>query len=198
MATPNPFGTTRPGRGRMIRAGVAALVACVAALWVGAPARADIATPAPADESAGDEAHLPADELVVNKTERKLHLLREGRILRSYDIALGQRPEGHKQREGDSRTPEGRYRIDWRKPDSEFFLALHISYPNDQDLRNARRRGLDPGGQIMIHGLPNAPKYPRRQYLWSDWTDGCIAVSNAAMIDLWVSVPDDTPITILP
>ncbi|MEJ2522853.1 MAG: L,D-transpeptidase family protein [Gammaproteobacteria bacterium] len=161
-------------------------------------ATADIATPSRAEPSAGEEAHLPADELVVRKGERKLYLLREGQVLRSYDIALGQQPEGHKQREGDSRTPEGSYRIDWRKSDSEFFLALHISYPNDRDVRNARRRGLDPGGQIMIHGLPNEPRYPRRQYLWSDWTDGCIAVSNAAMIDLWVSVPDDTPITILP
>jgi murein L,D-transpeptidase YafK len=139
-----------------------------------------------------------ADELIVRKSERKLYLLRAGEVLRSYSIALGANPEGPKQREGDRRTPEGTYRIDWRKPDSDFYLALHISYPNDADLRRASREGADPGGMIMIHGLPNDPKHPRRDYLISDWTDGCIAVSNAAMIDLWMSVPDDTPITILP
>lgn len=167
-----------------------ALVAC-------APAWADIATtPAPERARAADESRV--DELVVHKSERKLLLLREGRVVRSYDIALGATPVGHKQREGDERTPEGTYRIDWRKPDSDFYLALHISYPNDEDRRRAVHRGLDPGGMIMIHGLPNDLKYPRRDYLRFDWTDGCIAVSNAAMIDLWMSVPDDTPITILP
>ena len=159
-------------------------------------ATADVATSGPVDAvTSGDG---PADEIVVSKSERKLYLIREGEILRSYDIALGRNPEGHKEREGDQRTPEGTYLIDWRKHNSDFYLALHISYPNDQDLRAARRRGVDPGGMIMIHGLPNEPKYPRRDYLRSDWTDGCIAVSNAAMIDLWLSVPDQTPITILP
>ena len=139
-----------------------------------------------------------ADELIVRKSERMLYLLREGEVLRSYSIALGANPEGHKQREGDQRTPEGTYRIDWRKPDSDFYLALHISYPNDTDRRRASHAGTDPGGMIMIHGLPNELKHPRRDYMVSDWTDGCIAVSNVAMIDLWMSVPDDTPITILP
>ena len=159
-------------------------------------ATADVATSGPVDAlPSGD---VSADEIVVSKSERKLYLIREGEILRSYPIALGRNPEGHKEREGDLRTPEGSYLIDWRKHDSDFYLALHISYPNDQDRRAARRRGVDPGGMIMIHGLPNEPKYPRRDYLRSDWTDGCIAVSNAAMIDLWLSVPDQTPITILP
>ena len=165
-------------------------------LATGGVATADIATGSAVDRAGSDEG--AADEIVVRKSERKLYLLRAGEVVRSYDIALGRSPEGHKQREGDLRTPEGTYLIDWRKTDSEFYLALHISYPNEQDRRAARRRGVDPGGMIMIHGLPNELKYPRRDYLRSDWTDGCIAVSNAAMIDLWLSVPDQTPITILP
>jgi len=159
-------------------------------------ATADIATSSAVDRTGSGEGAV--DEVVVRKSERKLYLLRAGEIMRSYDIALGGNPEGHKQKEGDQRTPEGTYLIDWRKHDSDFYLALHISYPNETDRHAARRRGVDPGGMIMIHGLPNNPKYPRRDYLTSDWTDGCIAVSNVAMIDLWVSVPDRTPITILP
>lgn len=168
----------------------------VLGLAVPGVATGDVATSVPVDQVASGDG--TADEVVVRKSERKLYLLRSGQILRSYDIALGRNPEGHKEREGDLRTPEGTYQIDWRKHDSDFYLALHISYPNEQDRRAASRRGVDPGGMIMIHGLPNEPKYPRRDYLRSDWTDGCIAVSNAAMIDLWLSVPDETPITILP
>lgn len=169
----------------------------LAAMLAAGTALADIATPGPVIQDVRRVDGL-ADELVVRKGERKLYVLREGEVLRTYDIALGRNPEGHKEREGDFRTPEGTYRIDWRKPDSAFYLAMHISYPNESDRQRAERRGVDPGGMIMIHGLPNEPKYPRRDYFRTDWTDGCIAVSNAAMIDLWLSVPDDTPITILP
>ena len=164
-----------------------------AALGVPAPAAADRA------EAASDAAHFPmADEVVVVKAERRLELRRDGEVMRSFPIALGGNPEGHKEREGDQRTPEGRYLLDKRNPNSAFFLALRVSYPNAEDVRRARAQGLNPGNNIMIHGLPNEPKHPSRQYLQSDWTDGCIAVSNAAMIDIWLSVRDGTPITILP
>jgi murein L,D-transpeptidase YafK len=164
-----------------------------AALIAAAPARADRA------QAPGASEQFPmADEVVVLKSERRLELRRDGEVMRSFPIALGGNPEGHKQQEGDQRTPEGRYFLDTRNPNSAFFLALRVSYPNGDDLRSARERGVDPGNNIMIHGLPNEPKHPSRQYLQSDWTDGCIAVSNAAMIDIWLSVRDGTPIHILP
>jgi murein L,D-transpeptidase YafK len=164
-----------------------------AVLAAAAPARADRA------QAPGASGEFPmADEVVVLKSERRLELRRDGEVMRSFPIALGGNPEGHKQQEGDQRTPEGRYFLDTRNPNSAFFLALRVSYPNGDDLRSARERGVDPGNNIMIHGLPNEPKHPSRQYLQSDWTDGCIAVSNAAMIDIWLSVRDGTPIHILP
>ncbi len=156
-------------------------------------AGADMAT------SPGGADALPmADHVIVHKAERRLELLHDGKVFNSFPIALGGAPEGHKQREGDQRTPEGVYRLDWRNPNSAFFLALRVSYPNADDVRRARERGQHPGNNIMIHGLPNELRYPSDYYLYSDWTDGCIAVSNSAMIDIWLSVPDDTPITILP
>ena len=140
----------------------------------------------------------PADRVLVVKSDRRLHLMRDGQILRSYPISLGARPVGHKFQEGDMRTPEGEYVLDWRNPISDFYLSIHVSYPNADDLRVARAAGRDPGGMIMIHGLPNESRPTRGDYLDEDWTDGCIAVSNQAMIDIWLSVDDNTPITILP
>lgn len=142
--------------------------------------------------------HPMADHVVVHKAARRLELHHNGEVFRTFPIALGANPEGHKQREGDQRTPEGTYRLDWRNPNSAFFLAMRVSYPNVEDVRSARERGVPPGNNIMIHGLPNQPVHPSDHYLYADWTDGCIAVSNSAMIDIWLSVPDDTPITILP
>ncbi len=139
-----------------------------------------------------------ADHVHVDKSERMLHLMSGGEVMRSYRISLGKNPVGDKQREGDLRTPEGRYVLDWRNPTSDFFMSMHISYPDARDLAEARRRGVDPGGMIMIHGLPNDAEATRTDYLYEDWTDGCIAVSNQAMIDIWLSVPDNTPITIDP
>jgi L,D-peptidoglycan transpeptidase YkuD (ErfK/YbiS/YcfS/YnhG family) len=139
-----------------------------------------------------------ADRVHVDKGERKLHLMHRGEIMRSYAISLGKNPIGHKRREGDMRTPEGEYVLDWRNPGSDFFMSMHISYPNEHDLRDARRRGVNPGSMIMIHGLPNDAEASRTDYLFEDWTDGCIAVSNQAMIDIWLSVPDNTPISITP
>ena len=139
-----------------------------------------------------------ADLVVVEKAKRQLHLLRNGRIFRTFPIALGIRPEGDKQHEGDFRTPEGRYLLDARNPDSEYFLSIHISYPNRQDRREARRKGLDPGGSIMIHGQPNKPTNSEAYYRTQDWTNGCIAVSNSDMIDIWLMTGDYTPIEIRP
>lgn len=139
-----------------------------------------------------------ADMVLVSKSQRRLYLLREDRILKSYPVALGGDPEGHKQREGDSRTPEGRYEIDYKNPNSKFHLALHVSYPNAHDRRVAQELGVSPGGDIMIHGLPNG--YSWAGFVWKnmDWTDGCIAVNNEAIREIWAAVDPGTPIYISP
>ncbi len=124
--------------------------------------------------------------------------MRDGATLRSYRMALGLNPYGHKEREGDFRTPEGRYRIYRRNPRSEFFLSLGISYPDATDVARARRNGWRPGGAIMIHGLPNVPRRPPEFYATQDWTDGCIALSNEDMLEVWLLVPVDVPIEIRP
>jgi len=134
-----------------------------------------------------------ADEILVIKSTRELHLLREGNRLKSYDISLGAAPSGHKQTEGDERTPEGQYLIDWRNDSSVAHLSLHISYPNRAD----KDANPDPGGNIMIHGLPNGWGLLGRAHLLWDWTNGCIAVTNAEMRDIWSRVPNNTPITIV-
>jgi len=139
-----------------------------------------------------------AERIVVEKAERKLHLIRNGEPFRTFDIALGIRPEGDKEYEGDFRTPEGAYWLDTRNPHSEFFLSIHVSYPNVDDARQARSRGLQPGGAIMIHGQPNEPTRSEAYYRTQDWTNGCIAVSNSDMIDIWLMTPNNTPIEIKP
>jgi murein L,D-transpeptidase YafK len=138
------------------------------------------------------------DRILVDKSERKLYLLHTGRIVRTFDISLGLVPEGPKRREGDFRTPEGVYYVEAKNALSDYFLALKISYPNAGDRERARTQGIDPGGQIMIHGSPNVPRYPPSRYRGWDWTDGCIAVSNSDMVDLWLMTPVDTPIEIRP
>ncbi len=139
-----------------------------------------------------------ADHVVVSKSERRLYLMQGEYVLREYKIALGLAPAGHKKQEGDFRTPEGKYLLTRRLVDSDFFMAIEISYPNPGDLVRARESGVAPGGYIMIHGQPLNPKKPARYYQNYDWTDGCIAVSNAAMADIWQFTRINTPITILP
>ena len=139
-----------------------------------------------------------ADKVVVEKEIRKLHLMKNGGVLRSFDIALGVAPVGAKQHEGDQKTPEGVYMLDTRNPDSDFFLSIHISYPSSMDRADASLRGYDPGGAIMIHGQPNVPKYSAAYYRKEDWTNGCIAVSNSDMIDIWLMTPNEVLIEILP
>ena len=139
-----------------------------------------------------------ADRVVIEKEDRKLHLMRDGEAFRTFDIALGIRPIGDKESEGDFRTPEGSYLLDMRNPNSDYFLSIHISYPNREDARQAREMGVSPGGAIMIHGQPNTPTRSEAYYRTQDWTNGCIAVSNSDMIDIWLMTANDTPIEILP
>jgi murein L,D-transpeptidase YafK len=145
------------------------------------------------------KAELPkADAVLVRKGERRLYLLRDGQPYREYRIALGGNPVGHKQEEGDLRTPEGDYYIDWRNPDSDFHLSLRISYPSYRDRSRALARGVSPGGMIMIHGQRNGLGWFENFQQLRDWTDGCIAVTNTAIEEIWHAVPDGTPIRIEP
>ncbi len=157
-----------------------------------------VAVPGVAPSSSSAAAIEMADRVVVRKSERRLLLMRGERVLRTFDVALGLSPTGHKQREGDFRTPEGNYRLAGRNPNSDFFLAIQVDYPGPDDLRRASAEGVEPGGQIMIHGQPNRPSKPLEYYQSRDWTNGCIAVSNADMVDIWLMTPDNTPIQILP
>lgn len=137
----------------------------------------------------------PIDLIRVDKSERRMELWSGGRVVRVIEhIQLGDEPIGPKRFAGDERTPEGRYQIDWGNPDSAYHLSLHISYPDAADRDYAAGLGRSPGGMIMIHGQPNGIE--RRPT--GDWTDGCIAVSNAEIEMLWQSVGDGTPIEIVP
>ena len=138
------------------------------------------------------------DRVVVVKTQRRLYLYDGDMPVLSYPIALGGNPLGHKQQEGDQRTPEGRYVLDYRNPNSRFYRSIHISYPNSADKARARKRGVSPGGEIFIHGLPNGMGWAEGWAHAFDWTDGCIAVSNRHMDELWATVKNGTPIEIRP
>ena len=137
------------------------------------------------------------NRILVDKSERTMVLFSNGRPLRTYPVSLGFNPTGHKRYEGDKRTPEGIYLIDGKNPDRAYHLSLHISYPNERDVRLARERGWDPGGQIMIHGLPTGLIKTSAKYEY-DWTDGCIAVSNKAIEEIWQLVDEGTLIEITP
>lgn len=139
-------------------------------------------------------------EIQVFKSERRMELQdKYGNVIRSYRIALGKNPIGHKQHEGDNRTPEGRYMINGRNPSSIYHLSLRINYPSAKDRAEAKKRGKSPGGDIFIHGMPNG-----RGWMWwkyntkSDWTNGCIAVADKDIREMWDLVADETPITIRP
>ncbi|MBO6899889.1 MAG: L,D-transpeptidase family protein [Rhizobiaceae bacterium] len=138
------------------------------------------------------------DLVVVEKSARKMMLISKGDTVRTYEIALGDMPVGHKQREGDERTPEGRYVLDWRNPNSAFHLSIHISYPDADDRAEAAAAGYSPGGDIMIHGQPNGFGWWSWLLQMIDWTDGCIAVTNADMDEIWEMVDNGTPIEIRP
>lgn len=139
-----------------------------------------------------------AEKILIDKSERKMWLLSEGVRYREYDISLGDDPVGHKQQEGDKRTPEGSYIIDYRNPKSSYHLSLHITYPNEQDKARAKKKGVGPGGNIFIHGLQNGMDAIPWVFKDWDWTDGCIAVNNKEIKEIWDLVKNDTPIEILP
>ncbi|MES1926514.1 L,D-transpeptidase family protein [Salinisphaera sp. T31B1] len=162
------------------------LLGAMLGLWVAGAALADVG---PGAGRAGT-----VDLVVVLKSERVIYLYDDGLIVGQYPIALGKNPLGTKQHRGDNRTPEGAYTLDWRNPDSIFHRSIHISYPDAQDRESAWADGQDPGDLIMIHGQPGYDDRPRT----GDWTNGCIAVSNAAIDDIWARVADGTPIHIYP
>lgn len=142
-----------------------------------------------------------ASQITVYKSERKMVLLDEnGDVLKKYKIALGAKPRGHKFQEGDERTPEGVYYIAGRNPESKYHLSLRISYPDKDDKELAAERGVAPGGDIMIHGMPNRSNWFGKLFrrFYSKWTDGCIAVRDKEMDEIWQLVPDGIPIEIRP
>ena len=138
------------------------------------------------------------DKVLVLKSERKMQLIKNGEVVRTYKIALGNNPIGHKQKEGDERTPEGNYVLDWRNEQSHYYKSMHISYPNAEDKRQAKAKNVSPGGNIMIHALPNGMGYIGTGHTANDWTDGCIAITNEQMDELWGSASNGTPIEIKP
>ena len=139
-----------------------------------------------------------ADRVLVEKSRRTLSLFRDGSLLKEYVVALGPHAQGPKQFEGDGRTPEGTYVIDSRKSDSAFHRALHISYPNTSDSAFAEAHQRSVGGAIMVHGIRNGLGFLGRLHRAYDWTNGCIAVTNREMDELWRAVPDGTPIELRP
>jgi murein L,D-transpeptidase YafK len=162
---------------------VIAIVAAVPAFAAGPPM-------APEDEH--------ATLILVEKAERRLTLHRDGKVIRTYEVALGGNPVGTKERQGDSRTPEGRYTIDFKNDASRFHLSLRISYPDDADRARAAAAGVSPGGDIFVHGLPNGLGGLGATHRARDWTDGCIAVTNAEIEEIWSLVGIGTPIEIRP
>ena len=137
------------------------------------------------------------DKVLVVKSERTLHLMRRGEVIKSYRVSLGKK-SGAKEYEGDQRTPEGLYWINWRKPSDNFNLSMHISYPNANDLKRSKELGLPPGGMIMLHCTPTDEEYPEWFFNTLDWTEGCIALTNNDMQEVWSTVKDGTLIEIRP
>lgn len=157
------------------------------------------AAPAPISDARAPAGNFDlADKVVVAKGERRLYLLRENQVIAEYPVHLGLNPYGAKTREGDFRTPEGSYRLVRRNPRSDYFLSIQVSYPGVEDVRRAEQQGTRPGGAIMIHGEPNVMRKPADYYARNDWTDGCIAVSNADMVDIWLRTGTGIPIEIRP
>ncbi len=143
-------------------------------------------------------ANVRADRVVVNKKEHTLILLDHEKVLKKYRVALGGDPVGPKTRQGDHKTPEGRYSLDRRNDHSQFYRSIHISYPNADDLARPHKLGGATGGDIMLHGLPNHYGWIGSTHRARDWTDGCIAVTNEEIDEIWRAVPDGTPIEIRP
>ncbi len=139
-----------------------------------------------------------ADRIVIWKAKREMVLLSHGKVLHSYKVALGHNPVGPKTRQGDMRTPEGLYTIDGHYPHSDYHMALHISYPSAADRAQARKLGVDPGGDILIHGLPNGRGFIGRAHRLWDWTKGCVAVTDEEIEEVYRLVPNGTAVEINP
>ena len=143
---------------------------------------------------------LPAettiDRILVEKSARKLSIFRDDKKLKSYRVALGRNPVGPKEQEGDMKTPEGLYTIDWRNPESDYHLSLHVSYPSDEDNARAAERGVNAGFDIMIHGITNGGGWIGAFHRWHDWTAGCIALTDEEIEELWRVTPDGTTVEI--
>jgi murein L,D-transpeptidase YafK len=142
--------------------------------------------------------NVRAERLVVEKSARRLSVLAGGRVIKTYRVSLGHQPAGKKEREGDGRTPEGLYFIDLRKDKTCCYRSLEISYPNSEDRRRAAAAGYNPGGLIMVHGLGRGCGWLGKLHRFHDWTDGCVAVTNDEMAELWRAVPVGTPIELRP
>ena len=143
------------------------------------------------------------DEVRVYKAQRQVQVLQKGVVIKTYAMRLGFAPIGHKTTEGDGKTPEGSYILDWRNPNSQFYKSLHISYPNANDTAQAQARGVSAGGDVMIHGSSNLPQGKPQQAMYDylpreDWTHGCVSVSNQDMDELWANVKNGTKIRIYP
>ena len=141
---------------------------------------------------------LSADRILVEKSARRLTLYRQSRPVKVYLVALGPEPFGPKRCQGDNRTPEGTYRIDYRNPNSAFHRSLHITYPNAADRAQSSKLRCSPGGDIMIHGLPNGQGEIGARHRLVDWTAGCIAVTNEEIEEIWNAIPDGTEVEIRP
>ncbi len=155
----------------------------------------------PIEVSASDLPLAPtsvADKVIVLKSQRELMLMKSHRTLKTYRISLGTNPIGPKNRQGDHRTPEGLYTLDRHNAKSQFYRSIHISYPNAADRARAKKLGVLPGGDVFLHGLPNEYKPSSQAEDLGDWTDGCIAVTDPEMDEIWQAVPDGTPIEIRP
>ncbi len=138
-----------------------------------------------------------ADKILIEKEKRQLYLLKNGKKLKNYRISLGFNPVGHKEKQGDGKTPEGLYKIELKNPNSNYHFSLKVSYPNKTDREHAKEMGVSPGGDIMIHGLPNGFNIGNMQRM-VDWTAGCIAVTNNEIEEIEQLVDVGTPIEILP
>ena len=145
---------------------------------------------------AGAAAAERADRILVEKSTHRMTVFAQGKLIARFDAGFGLHPVGHKERQGDRRTPEGKYVLDYKNPNNAYYRSIHISYPNNADRARARRAGVPPGGDIMVHGQPNDRRVAAAIALWPspDWTDGCISLSNADMARLWELV--DVPVAI--
>lgn len=173
--------------------GIVALVVVVLlglVIWDFADARKPAPDMVPPDQR--------ATSILIEKGARQLTLLKDGKPLRTYEMSLGTNPVGHKQQEGDRRTPEGVYAIDFKNRRSRFHLALRISYPNAEDRVRAQSHGVSPGSDIMIHGIRNGLGWLGNLHLSHDWTDGCVAVTNPEIQEIWAMVDVGTPVEIKP